>query len=717
MTVINTNTAALHAQYNLSKVQNSMDSAMERLSSGKRINTAADDAAGIAISTRMEAEINGIQQAIRNASDGQALIDTAEGAHDEVTNMLQRMRELAVQSANDSNSDSDRAALQLEIDQLLTEIDRVAESTAWAGKTLMGGEAGGASTFNFQVGATASAADKISVTIDDTSSDALEIGATSVSGGRDTGHAGLTFENGTLTVLGKPEQGDAFTFTLNGTNVSATYSTTDQYADSAAGAASQIKAAIDTAVAASPNDFPGLTVIDNADGTLSISQSAAVNIDTFVASAGAPTASIDTDNGTVTFTYSAATDALTLDINGITVTMAARAATDGYTADAAGTAAKVANLIGQTNGLQNVKVIDHGDGSLTLSQSSEPIIEGAEVTLTTSPDLSISYDDAGVISVAGAYVSGQTISFDLFGETVSFVTDSDDGFENTLAGVASQMAAAVNAAGISGVSAAKTSGANSITLTSDVNVSGAKVDSGDEFIITTIGDSATARIQISGASTDTTATVAAGSNTAVAFANGDSYTFSVEGHELQLVVDTSDGYLNTAVGVSQQLKDLIDGLGLEGLTVAVDTTATGNDAVGVTITKVMTGTANSGSTVVTNISSLAADELGDPTYSGAISVATADASANAIERIDAALLKINEQRAELGAVSNRLEHTITNLSNVNTNIQASQSRIQDADFATETSALTKSQILSQAATAMLAQANASKQSVLSLLQG
>ena len=144
MTVINTNTAAINAQYNLNKVQNAMDTAMERLSSGKRINTAADDAAGIAISTRMQSEINGIQQAIRNASDAQALIDTAEGSHDEVTNMLQRMRELAVQSANDTNSDSDRAALQLEIDQLLTEIDRISESTSWAGKTLMGGEAGGA---------------------------------------------------------------------------------------------------------------------------------------------------------------------------------------------------------------------------------------------------------------------------------------------------------------------------------------------------------------------------------------------------------------------------------------------------------------------------------------------------------------------------------------------------------------------------------------------
>ena len=121
--------------------------------------------------------------------------------------------------------------------------------------------------------------------------------------------------------------------------------------------------------------------------------------------------------------------------------------------------------------------------------------------------------------------------------------------------------------------------------------------------------------------------------------------------------------------------------------------------------------------MVTNIQSLAADEVVEPKLSGSISVATAAEASDAIDRIDAALVTLNEQRANLGAVSNRLDHTVTNLSNVNVNLQASRSRIEDADFAIETSNLTKSQILSQAATAMLAQANASKQSVLSLLQG
>ena len=140
--VINTNTASLVAQAANSKVSRSMDTAMERLSTGLRINTAADDAAGIAISSRMTAEVKGIGMAVKNALDAQAFIDTAEGAHQEVESILQRMRELAVQSANDTYSDGDRANLQLEIDQLSTEIDRIAQSTSWGGVSLLNGGAG-----------------------------------------------------------------------------------------------------------------------------------------------------------------------------------------------------------------------------------------------------------------------------------------------------------------------------------------------------------------------------------------------------------------------------------------------------------------------------------------------------------------------------------------------------------------------------------------------
>ena len=117
--------------------QRSMDMSMERLSTGKRINSAADDAAGLAIASRLTSEIRGTNQAIRNAMDGQALIDTAEGAHNEIENILQRMRELAVQGASDTNNANDRKNLQTEMDALSTEIDHIASTATWAGQSMI----------------------------------------------------------------------------------------------------------------------------------------------------------------------------------------------------------------------------------------------------------------------------------------------------------------------------------------------------------------------------------------------------------------------------------------------------------------------------------------------------------------------------------------------------------------------------------------------------
>ena len=271
MTVINTNTASINAQFNLNKVNKEMEAAMEQLSSGKRINTASDDAAGMAISSRITSEVKGIEMAIRNASDGQALIDTAEGAHVEIENMLQRARELAVQASNDTNSADDRASLQLEINQLLTEIDRTSANTSWAGKTLMGGASGGASEFTFQIGTGTAAADKVSVSIGDTSAVALGIGG-SPSGvtGRDTGPAGMRIDGNKIIVEGTPAQGDTFEFDINDVEVDIIYSETDQYTNDIAGVAAQLKDEIDSLVAA--GTLSAMTVTDNGDGTLSVAQ-------------------------------------------------------------------------------------------------------------------------------------------------------------------------------------------------------------------------------------------------------------------------------------------------------------------------------------------------------------------------------------------------------------------------------------------------------------
>ena len=148
--VINTNIASLNAQRNLTKSQSMLSTSLQRLSSGLRINSAKDDAAGLAISERFTAQIRGLNQAVRNANDGISLAQTAEGALGEVTNNLQRVRELAVQSSNATNSSSDRVAMQAEVTQLLAEVDRVAGQTNFNGVNLLDGSF---SSQSFQVGA------------------------------------------------------------------------------------------------------------------------------------------------------------------------------------------------------------------------------------------------------------------------------------------------------------------------------------------------------------------------------------------------------------------------------------------------------------------------------------------------------------------------------------------------------------------------------------
>ena len=408
---IATNNAALNAAASASSVNREMETSMARLSSGKRINSASDDAAGVAISSRLSAEIRGTDQGIRNALDGQALIDTAEGAHKEIENILQRMREVSVQAANDTNNDQDRKNLQAEMNALITEIDRIAGTTTWAGEKLMEDEQG--SFFSFQVGAATGEKNQIDVTI----------------GGMGANILGFATPPKT------------------------------------------------SSAAASSSSTPAAT--------------------------GSPVASIAGLN-------------LTVD----------------------GAAAAAGNLV-------------------------------------------LDFDNGADITVAL------------------------DGTE-TADEIATAIADAVNAVGVAGAGTAVASGSG-VTF----NFTNATGDYGSASSIT-IGAATNVAQASSSSSTPAAATV--------------------------------------------------------------------------------------------------------PT-APVTSVANADDARVTIKAIDKAIMTVNIQRSELGAVSNRLSHTVNNLTNISSNLSAAQGGIEDADFAHETTMLAKNQILQQASTAMLAQANASKQNVLSLLQG
>jgi flagellin len=185
--VINTNLASLNAQRNLNKSQSSLNTSLQRLSSGVRINSAKDDAAGLQISNRFTSQIRGLNQAVRNANDGISIAQTAEGAMQESTNILQRMRELSLQSANGSNSADERAALQKEVGALQSELTRIADTTSFGGRKLLDGSFG---TSSFQVGSQAN--ETIDVRIGSAKADEIGLTGKSLTAAAETGLGGIS---------------------------------------------------------------------------------------------------------------------------------------------------------------------------------------------------------------------------------------------------------------------------------------------------------------------------------------------------------------------------------------------------------------------------------------------------------------------------------------------------------------------------------------------
>ena len=221
MSVINTNAKAMLAQNALTTNNRSLSTSMEQLSTGKRINSDQDDAAGFAIAQKMTSQIRGLNQAVRNAGDAISLVQTAEGALVEVNNMLQRMRELSVQSSTDSNVTTDREALHNEFNQLRLEINRVATNTQWNGRNLLdqgytGNGAANPGLYKFQVGANAN--QTIDLTIGNYTTNSVSQGTTAVvattANATGPGHATPAAQVSTLTIAGTPALGDAITVTV-----------------------------------------------------------------------------------------------------------------------------------------------------------------------------------------------------------------------------------------------------------------------------------------------------------------------------------------------------------------------------------------------------------------------------------------------------------------------------------------------------------------------
>jgi flagellin len=589
---INTNVASLNAQRNLSTSQSSLNTSLQRLSSGMRINSAKDDAAGLAISERMTSQIGGLNQAVRNANDGISLAQTAEGDLTQIGANLQRIRDLAVQSSNASNSASDRAALNNEASQLISEINRVSSSSNFNGVNLLDGSF---TSQSFQVGANSTSNDQITISsIASAKSSALGVGSSS---------SYSTTVSGGANNIGGLASGD---LVINGFNVGA--SSSDGVSTAASSGSAIAKASAINAVSAQT----GVTASVNA---------------TTVA-------------GTAATGFATAIAAGDIKINGVDIGALA----------VAGTASERGS---QVAGAINAKATQTGVTATfdsTTGAVSLTAVDGRNINIAKSVNAGANDTTTGLTTGIAAATAGQKTTV----ATVNLSSTSSAGIVLANGGTGT----------VTGATAASTNLAAGDLVINGVDI-GAVTGGTDA---TTQGAAVIAAINAKTAQTGVTAANAAG---VITLTGANNAGFTVSG---------------TATGTTGS-----------GLTLGT-TTGKGADASGLTA-----GAKAATATVGAGVSSL--------------NLSTASGAQDAIKTLDAALANVNASRASLGAYQNRFASAVSSLNTTSENLTTSRSRIRDADFAQETASLTRSQVLQQAGTAILAQANALPQGVLSLLRG
>lgn len=572
--VINTNVAAINSQRQLMNSGGALDKAMERLSSGQRINSAKDDAAGLAISNRMTSQIRGLDQAIRNANDGISMIQTAEGAMQEVTNILQRMRELSIQSANGIYSDADRATLNAETQQLKLELDRIADTTSFNGQILLDGSIG---KTNLQVGSEANQTIEISVGSFNTSSLGGLSGDTV--GEATTGLAALNLLTAGDLIINDTSI-DALT---TGTSLNNTLALMNASLDGKGALASAM-----VEVSAS-NTGSGKLVAGTSSLTLTV---------------------VDGDNLTQSYVLTGTNSLkeLVAKINAET-SIEATINDDG-------------------------RMILHRDGALSITVADSSTNNEASGLVDGAVNYSLVFSDTSA-DKRGVKIEAGTISA---AEILALGIDMQDDNKNLQGATVAAAASVINKG--------------------DLIINGVEIEA-----ITLPGATAAANLA----------------------------------ELIEKINEQSE-----ATGVIAFAGTGTSNLALRSVTGDEISIKYGESAVAATIAG------------QTGLQERNASEGGGSVTS--IDISTAAGAQKSIAILDRAINQVNDTRAGLGAANNRLEFTVNNLANVSEKTAASRSRIVDADFASETAALSRAQVLQQAATAMLAQANARPEQVLSLLR-
>jgi len=686
MTSINTNMGALIAQNNMDKNAKSLDQALERLSSGLRINSASDDAAGSAIASKMEAQVRSLGVAIRNSNDAVSLTQTAQGALGEIENMLQRMRELSVQAGNSTLNSSDRTQIQAEVDQLSAEIESIASKTNFNGNKLLDGSK---SSLAFQIGADGS--------------DSLKVG----------------LENATVTSLG-----------LGSSVTTASITSRRLEAITADIAAADIKingesfSAADVDVDSTANfsgdgrlDATGFGDADNSANGGKVANTVAqiINSNSHIHGAKATAFNKVVGNGTFALTG-------TIDINDTTINV------DSSTSLSDFVKAVNDNVSGLTASLDGNKIVfENTDGDeIVIANGGAEIgmtddVYGGYVSISNIDGSDVKIEAGSVENGYGSAAAGEQSDLALIG-----FNEINGTTVNSTVVTSSAIAASDNIT-INGVALGDSASASASDKATAINAANAGVTASAKTVVRITVDFNTPTnanltdVTINGITTDlssaTTSDVVSTINTAL---TGKTDVVASMNSDGELVLTSNSGQNIVVAG---------------GTETAVFTAAQAEDGTAFTVSNsdftaygVLTLTSNDGSTIVIEdgetdahtgldkLGLMAQSEDAETTVKGLAVLTEAQATAS-ITSIDAAIEKVSTFRASFGAYENRIDAVINNLTTLQTNTDAARSRIEDADFAAETSNLTKSQILSQAATSMLAQANASKQNLLALLQG
>lgn len=710
MPVINTNLNALAAQESMRANGLNMSQAMERLSTGKRINNAKDDAAGLAISNRMTSQIRGFAKAIQNTNDAISMTQTAEGAYGNVSDILQRLRELAVQSATGTNSQSDRSSIQQEVAQLKAQIDQIANTTNHNNIKLLDGSA---QKVVIQSGV--NSADTMNVSFDSVKTKDIGLGS----------RAALSSVGGVYSANNNFDAFSAGALLLNGVLVGASLALDDQ-SSSATNAASAIAKA---------------AAINKVASQSGVYAKANVNVVSGAAMTATALSGTITINGVTTTAFSTGTDASLnrqLTVNAIN----AISNSTGVTATDTGDVETGVTLTAADG--RNIVVSYSTLTSATTGVATAATNVGSYSLFTLDGrDINVSYRDGTqgnniqdqVGLRVGTYKADQAIFTSYKRTNPSAATAPTSALQGLLNGNSMIInGIAIGAAlttddsasqGANGGPLSSVSSSTAIAIAAAINrktsLTGVTASAAPNVIRGTGFTAATANsaasVYLNGVVFDVNVTSRNGAIDSFNSVSGRTgVVASAFGAGIQLTAaDGRNINIGTSAGVAN--------IGLTDVTVGTDATSAAAITFlsQVTLTSDNAFTVTSGSNGVTNLEKLG---FRQGTFGGTdnglkvnqIDLSTASGASLAISAIDAAINTISAAQAKSGAMNNRLDVVINNLTESSQNIQASRSRILDTDYALETTSLAKSQIVQQAATAMLAQANQSSQSILSLLK-